>query len=196
MLLILKIWRYIRITELVKFYKSWADLPLCVWLYFRCQGCQATPWWRNHREWFSASLAFCEGNPPVTGAFPLQRPVTRSFDVFFDLRLSKQSIRQWFETPSRSLWRHLKWHFSLLQLWGSEILIVILSGNSVLSDLASNHYLNQITLSSVHYNGVIMSTIASQITSVSIVCSVVCSGADQRKHQSSDHRWIPLTKGQ
>ena len=32
---------------------------------------------------------------------------------------------------------------------------------------------------------VIMSTVASQITSVSIVCSTVVSGADQRKHQSS-----------
>ena len=39
-----------------------------------------------------------------------QRPVTRSFDVFFDLppniRLSKQSWGWWFETPSRPLWRH------------------------------------------------------------------------------------------
>ena len=51
-----------------------------------------------------------EGNPPVTGGFPLSRPVTRSFDIFIDLRLnkrlSKQSIRRWFETPSRSLWHH------------------------------------------------------------------------------------------
>ena len=42
--------------------------------------------------------------------FPAQMPVTRSFDVFFDLhlnkRLSKQSWGWWFETPSRSLWRH------------------------------------------------------------------------------------------
>ena len=30
-------------------------------------------------ETFSALLAFCEGNPPVTGGFPSQRPVTRSF---------------------------------------------------------------------------------------------------------------------
>ena len=39
-----------------------------------------------------------------------QRPVTPSFDVFFDLRriksLSKQSKRRWFETPSRTLRRH------------------------------------------------------------------------------------------
>ena len=41
---------------------------------------------------------------------PPQRPVTRSFDVFFDLRqnkrLSKQSWGWWFETLSRPLWRH------------------------------------------------------------------------------------------
>ena len=44
------------------------------------------------------------------GEFPAQRPVTRSFDVFFDLhpnkRLSKQWWGWWFETPSRPLWRH------------------------------------------------------------------------------------------
>ena len=41
-----------------------------------------------------------------------------------------------------------------------------------------------IPLSSPHYNDVIMSTMASQITSVSVVYSTVCSGAGQRKHQS------------
>ena len=41
------------------------------------------------------------------GEFPTQRPVTRSFDVFFDLRLNKR----WFETSSWSLWRHCnEWH--------------------------------------------------------------------------------------
>ena len=44
------------------------------------------------------------------GEFPTQRPVMRSFDVFFDLcqnkPLSKQSWGWWFETLSRSLWRH------------------------------------------------------------------------------------------
>ena len=44
----------------------------------------------------------------MTGGFPSQRPVTRSFDVFFNLnkRSSKQSGRWWFETSSRSSWRH------------------------------------------------------------------------------------------
>ena len=61
-------------------------------------------------ETFSALLAICAGNSPVTGEFPAQRPVTRSFDVFFDLSLkewlSKQSWGWWFETPSCPLWRH------------------------------------------------------------------------------------------
>ena len=39
---------------------------------------------------FSALLALSEGNLPVTGGSPSQRPVTRSFDVFFDLRLNKR----------------------------------------------------------------------------------------------------------
>ena len=43
------------------------------------------------------------------GEFPTQRPVTRSFDVYFDLRLnkrlSKQSWGWWLETLSCSLWR-------------------------------------------------------------------------------------------
>ena len=59
-------------------------------------------------ETFSALLAICAGNSPVTGEIPTQRPVTRSFDVFFDLRankwLGKQSWGWWFETPSCSLW--------------------------------------------------------------------------------------------
>ena len=49
----------------------------------------------------------------------------------------------------------------------------------------------------LHYRDVIMSAISTQITGVSIVCAIVCLGADQRKHQSSAslafvrgiHRW-------
>ena len=71
-------------------------------------------------ETFSALLALCVcvwcvcvwgggggggGDSPVTKA-----PVTRSFDVYFDLRLNKRLSKQsWgckFETPSHPLWRH------------------------------------------------------------------------------------------
>ena len=39
-------------------------------------------------ETFSSLLAICVGNSPVTGEFPAQGLVTRSFDIFFDLRLN------------------------------------------------------------------------------------------------------------
>ena len=71
---------------------------------------QSGAWWRHQMETFSALLAICAGNSPVSGEFPAQMPVTRSFDVFFDLRLnkrlSKQSWGWWFETLPRPLWRH------------------------------------------------------------------------------------------
>ena len=67
-------------------------------------------WWRHQMETFSALLAICAGNSPVTGEFPAQRKVARSFDVFFDLRPSKWSSKQsrglWVETPSSPLWRY------------------------------------------------------------------------------------------
>ena len=43
-------------------------------------------------ETFSALLALCAGNSPVTGEFPTQWPVTQSFDVFFDLHVSKRWV--------------------------------------------------------------------------------------------------------
>ena len=68
-------------------------------------------------EAFSALLALCVGNSPVTGEFPTQRPVTRSFDFSFDLRLNKRLSKQswdWlFETPSRPLWRPRNVHIML-----------------------------------------------------------------------------------
>ena len=93
---------------------------LCV----TCYHIEVCAWWRHQMETVSALPALCAGNSPVTGVFPTQRPVTRGFDVLFDLRLnkrlSKQSWGWWFESPSRSLWRHsndglvwtLHWAFS------------------------------------------------------------------------------------
>ena len=67
-------------------------------------------WWRQQVETFSALLALCAGNSPVSCEFPAQRPVMRSFDVSFELRLNKwlsiQSRGWWFETLSRSWCRH------------------------------------------------------------------------------------------
>ena len=67
-------------------------------------------WWRHQMETFSMLLAFCAGNSPVTGELPTQRPVMRSFDAFFHLRLnkwlSKKSWGWWFKMALCSLWRH------------------------------------------------------------------------------------------
>ena len=118
-------------------------------------------WWRHQMETFSALLAICAENSPVPGEFSAQRPVTRSFDVSFDLRLNKRLSKQWwgwwFETLSHPLWRHRN----------------VKIENAVCSDFVP------------HYGDVIMAAIASQITSLTIVYSTIYSEADQRKHQSS-----------
>ena len=47
-------------------------------------------WWRHQMKTFSALLAICAGKSLLPGEFPVLRPVTRSFDVFFDLGLNKR----------------------------------------------------------------------------------------------------------
>ena len=77
---------------------------VCIFL-----GMHSVSWWRHQMETFSALLARCAGNSPVTGEFPAQRSVARSCDVSLicalNKRLSKQSRGRWFETPSGPLWR-------------------------------------------------------------------------------------------
>ena len=100
------------------------------------------PWWRHQMETFFALLAFCMGNSPellcgefTGGEFPTQRPVTRSFDVFFDLHLNKQLSKQprgwWFETPSGSLWHQCDGNITISFLYASVV---------VLWSLSSKHY--------------------------------------------------------
>ena len=45
-------------------------------------------WWLHQMETFSMLLVLCAGNSPFTSEFPAQRPVMRSFDIFFDLRIN------------------------------------------------------------------------------------------------------------
>ena len=77
--------------------------------------------WRHQMETVSALLAICEGNPPVTGGFLSQRASNTGFDDSFDVslnkRLSKQTSRQWKETPGYSFWRHCNAWFAL---WDSH----------------------------------------------------------------------------
>ena len=94
----------------------------CTIPWIRYTALRRNTWWRHQVETFSALLAICAGNSPVSGEFPAQRPVTWSFDVFFDLcpnkRLSKQSWGWWFETPSGLLWRHSNDNIeSMVHVW-------------------------------------------------------------------------------
>ena len=56
-------------------------------------------WWCHRMRAFSALLAICAGNSPVTGAFRAQRPVTRSFDVIFDLHLNIRLSKRYSKQP-------------------------------------------------------------------------------------------------
>ena len=127
-------------------------------------------WWCHQLKTFFALLALCVGNSPVTSEFPTQRPVTRSFDVFYDLRLnkrlSKQSWGWWFETLSSPLWHHCNvvlehqqalyyngnifsrhlWLF--YSLWSGGAIWWIRTGSTltqimVCCLMAPSHYLNQ-----------------------------------------------------
>ena len=135
------------------------------------------------------------------------------FQVFFDSCCDLVTLLKWRNLVRCLLGRYFQMSF------GPNHLIVVLTfkeRNSVnISDqslflppvflhLQKSYSLNlidiwQVPLASVvHYIDVIMSMMASQITSVSIVYSTVCSGPDQRKHQNSMslafvrgiHRWL------
>ena len=135
-------------VEIFKFWQPTSrnprmDLKIITWFYFT--------WWRHQVKISSALLVLCEGNPPVPGGFPSQRPGTRSFEDFFDRRLnkrlSKQSRRWWFETPSRSLWRH--WNVILLMqslVMRVVLLLTLLYWHRGCHNLPSEHHGRQIWL--------------------------------------------------
>ena len=79
--------------------------------------------------------------------------------------------------------------FLISQLWcgcncSPPVFVKKTGGGGVVTFLSIS-FLVISNLETSHYSGVIMSTMTSQITSVFTVCSVFCSGADQRKHQNS-----------
>ena len=116
---------------------------------------QSNSWWCHQMETFSTLLAICAGNSPVSSEFPTQRPVTRSFDIFFDLRLGEQLNKHswdwWLETPLRPLWRQSNvrpncgWSWHVHQGWWLPNHLLIFS--------ISEHYQNTIHLCHIsHWN--------------------------------------------
>ena len=69
-------------------------------------------------------------------------------------------------------------------------------GNWHMSQVYIQKKLTMVNIMTYHYSDVIINAMTSQISSVSVVYLTVCSGQDQRKHQSSGDRWILRTKGQ
>ena len=99
--------------ELPPLFISWQYLSRQIWTY-SCRlctyFCTIGPYRRHQMETFSALPALCVWNSPVPGEFHAQGPMTRSYDVFFDLRLNKRLGKQSWgwqsETSSRPFWRH------------------------------------------------------------------------------------------
>ena len=92
----------------LKTFKTWSGKMNSVLFHAHkcCSKCVSMMTWLNGNIFRITGTIWGES----TGWFPLQRSVTRSFDVFFDLRLnkwlSKQPRCRWFETSLCSLWRH------------------------------------------------------------------------------------------
>ena len=93
----------LRLLENVKYSNSWqfvkSKLTFPAWISINAHTTSISvsiisTWWRHQMETLSALLAICAGNSPVPGEFPTQRLVTRSFDVYFDLRPDKRLGKQ------------------------------------------------------------------------------------------------------
>ena len=119
-------------------YLSWAILYIAYWYKFEwclwvrllltANRYQFPPWCHKGDKLYddavkwkhsSAPLTICEGNQPVPGGFPSQRPMTRSFAIFLwcaPEQTAEQTMRMpWFNMPWRSLWRCLnKWWLNSL----------------------------------------------------------------------------------
>ena len=70
-------------------------------------------WWRHQMETCSALVAICAGNSPVSGEFPAQRPVTRSFDVF----LIRAWINHWVNNDEAGDFRGYCAHYDVIVMW-------------------------------------------------------------------------------
>ena len=82
-------------------------------------------WWCHQMETF-AWLAFCAGTSPVTGEFPAHRPVTETFDVFFDLRVINGCVNN----REAGDWIHHRTHYKVfvMSYHYSEITACVLCG--------------------------------------------------------------------
>ena len=123
----------------------------------------------------SALLALCAGNSPVIGEFPARRPVTRSFEVF--------SSNGWINYREVGDLRRHRAHYDVIvtPICGTNASLSFFKEPSAVKILSEIKY----GKSTLHCSDVTISAMASQITNIWAVCSVVCPGAHQREYQSS-----------
>ena len=85
---------------------------------------------------FSALLAICAGNSPVTDELFAQRPVTRSFDALFDLRLNNGRVKN---CEAGDLRRHRAHYDVTVMIWGilcqKQVSMTWITSRSVLRDV-------------------------------------------------------------
>ena len=117
-----------------KIWQCWCRMPISLDWY------QVSDRLHHQMETFSALLALCAGNSPVSGEFPAQRPVTRSFDVFFDLRL----INGWVNTHEAGDLRRYRVHYDVIVMFSlREIKLLLLSKhNSLYAHIYCSIWLN------------------------------------------------------
>ena len=126
----------------------------------------SSTWWRHQMETFSALLAICAGNSPVSGEFPAQRPVARSFDVFFDLC----PINDWVNNREAGDLRRSRAHYDVIVMhpWFHEYYC------------SSWNYINRCnenkTITTTLQWRYVIAIAAPQFAVNSAVCSIVCYG--------------------
>ena len=95
----------------IKFHVGVCVTPACIFHHSRLGA-----WWRHQMETFSALLALCAGNSPVTCEFPSQRRVARSFDVF----LICAWINGWVNNREAGDLRRHGAHYDVTVMWFIE----------------------------------------------------------------------------
>ena len=172
-------------------------------------------------ETFPALPALCEGSPPVTSGFSSQRPVTRSFDVFFDvcLKTAEKTIGMLVVWDAVALVltslelclqaiTYLQFHTlpSIscrdFGMWQSKISEGKLSNTSYVSSEIDLNCLPYVMTNALQWRH--MRIMRSQISDISIIWTILWPGKKETSKiritgplwgESPDGRQIPLTKG-
>ena len=131
--------------------------------------CYHWQWADSHWHYAWRQHAITDSGQTHTGTMPT--------DSMLSLTVGRLTLALCLETACYHWqWANSHWHYAY--------------GQHAITDSGQTHTGTMPTDSMdgqthTHYSDVIMSTVASQITSLMIVYSIVYSGGDQRKHQSS-----------